>query len=205
MRRLERKLWANARTLADLGELTAQWLEGVIASQPGYEANCGPDPETEHLIPVLAQANRAGYVTCSSQSGVYPEEGYDGCLWQQRAAVQGFADGPLALALTEAAERAGLLVIADSAPKGGLRGRLARWFEQDGRIVVTATTDGREHTWFGARLSRSALGWLYDELSADGLRAITGAWQVTLIDPEWGRDDLLWDTLASVCGSAVSR
>jgi hypothetical protein len=31
MNRADRKLWAQARTLADLGELTAQWLEGRAA------------------------------------------------------------------------------------------------------------------------------------------------------------------------------
>ena len=31
--------WRSARTLADLGELTARWLEGTVASVPGY---CGP-------------------------------------------------------------------------------------------------------------------------------------------------------------------
>ncbi len=63
----DRRAWEAARTLDDLGELTARWLEGTIASQPGYEPGCGPDPETAALIPVVARCNRAGYVTCGSQ------------------------------------------------------------------------------------------------------------------------------------------
>jgi hypothetical protein len=32
------------------------------------------------------------------------------------------------------------------------------------------------------------------------VKALCAAWQVTVIDPEWGRDDLLWDVLAgAVC------
>ena len=30
----DRRAWEAARTLADLGELTAQWLEGAIARSP---------------------------------------------------------------------------------------------------------------------------------------------------------------------------
>ena len=51
MNRADRKLWAAARTLADLGELTARWLEGRIASQPGYAANYGPDQRRSPWCP----------------------------------------------------------------------------------------------------------------------------------------------------------
>ena len=69
MRRTDRKRWASARTPADVGELTAQWLEGRIASQPGYAPGCGPDPETADLTGVLAACNRAGFITDTSQPG----------------------------------------------------------------------------------------------------------------------------------------
>ncbi len=39
MSRTDRRAWKQARTLAELGELTARWLEGDIASQPGYMPN----------------------------------------------------------------------------------------------------------------------------------------------------------------------
>jgi hypothetical protein len=50
--------WRAARILADLGELTAQWLEGTIASIPTVIPGCGPDEKTADLIPVLAACNR---------------------------------------------------------------------------------------------------------------------------------------------------
>lgn len=56
-------LWRDARTLADLGELTARWLEGTVGSVPGTVPGCGPDEETGPLVAVLATANRAGFVT----------------------------------------------------------------------------------------------------------------------------------------------
>jgi len=74
--------WHSARTLAGLGELTAQWLEGKIGYVPGY-GGAPPDEETEPLIPVLAAANRAGFVTIVSQPGEEPTAGYDGETWMQ--------------------------------------------------------------------------------------------------------------------------
>ena len=111
MSRADRRAWEAARTLADLGELTAQWLEGTIASQPAYTPGCGPDPETAPLIPVLACCNRAGYVTNCSQPGE-TGTGFDGAAWEQRAAVEGFASPAVAGRIWEAAEPAGLTVIA---------------------------------------------------------------------------------------------
>src|ERR1035438_8169724 len=83
MNRADRKRWASARTLPDLGELTALWLEGEIGKAPGYDD--GPAPETRDLIPVLAAANRAGFITSGSQPGSLSEYS------DQRAAVEGFA------------------------------------------------------------------------------------------------------------------
>jgi hypothetical protein len=64
-----RLLWGQARTLADIGELTAQWLEGRITYLPA-DLGSAPDSETEALVPVLATVNRMGFVTDFSQPGV---------------------------------------------------------------------------------------------------------------------------------------
>ncbi len=56
------------------------------------------------------------------------------------------------------------------------------------------TTQGfHECTWFGARLSRRYLRFLYGETGA--LSALQRVWQVTVIDEVWGRDDVLWTAL----------
>lgn len=57
--------WRDARSLADLGELMARFLEGAIDEAPTFVGR--PDPETDPLVAVLAQVNRAGYVTTCSQ------------------------------------------------------------------------------------------------------------------------------------------
>src|SRR6266536_3121043 len=60
--------WMSATSLAELGELTALWLEGEIGQAP---TNLGPPAgETAELIPVLAAVNRAGLVTDCSQPGM---------------------------------------------------------------------------------------------------------------------------------------
>jgi len=197
MNRADREQWAAARTLADLGELTARWLEGDLASQPAYQAGCGPDPETERLIPVLAQMNRAGYLTSGSQPGYrIGDEKSD-----QRAAVEGFAAQGTALRLIGTAQRAALRVVAY--PPSMMPRRRVRY---DDAVPVTRYR-GDDATWFGAARPRRdirspVVG--YGICRKEAVRSLCGAWQVTIIDPEWGRNDLLWDALAGGLPAGVA-
>lgn len=177
--------WYSADTLEELGELTAQWLEGKIASQPAYAPKCGPDEETAHLVPVLAAVNRAGYLTDQSQPGVSPEAGYDGAIWCQRAAVSGYASVGLARRIEAACAAAGLIVHVHTATGGRRRGH--------GTVVTTRAE--RPCTGFGHRVLPSDIAFLYEACSPDALDALVSARQVTVIDPEWGRDDVLWPLL----------
>lgn len=186
MSKADAAAWASARTLTDLGHLTAAWLEGDIASQPGYMPRCGPDPETLPLIPVLAAVNRAGFVTNGSQpGGIFARS-------QQRAAVEGFASARTALHLVSDASAAGLWVVAHNP-----RDRPGRRIQYEGAVDVTRM-DGYAFTSFGAHLSRAHLtdSWTgYGICHADAVEAVCRAWQVTIIDPEWGRNDRLWPVL----------
>jgi hypothetical protein len=186
MNRADRRTWATARTLADLGELTAQWLEGKLPSVPGY---CGaPDDETLPLVPVLARLNRAGFVTDCSQPGEIDGE-YD-C--EQRAAVQGYADHYLTSTLSLTAHAAGLLTVLFGPAE------LPRWRYRYGKAVTVTRVNGQHFTGFGVQIPRrhirdAHLG--YGMCDRDAVDAIEAAWQVTLVDPEWGRESLLWDVL----------
>lgn len=179
--------WYTARTLADVGELTAQWLEGEIRSQPGYVPGCGPDEETTELIAVLAACNRAGYLTTSSQPGEEPEVGYNGNIWVQRAAVEGYATAGVLEALRLSAADSPLIVTA--APAASQQGC---WETQ---IPVTLDGDA-ENTWFGGIPPRSHLNDTYSDCHPDAIVAISDTWQVTMIDPEWGRNVILWAVLS---------
>lgn len=189
------ELWASAQTLADIGNFTALWLEGQIASQPGYAPGCGPDPETADLIPVLAACNRAGFVTDGSQPGESCT-GYDGAHWDQRAAVQGLASAEVADRLSSLAGP-DLLVQVHEAPR--------RRFDFRTAIPVTQRA-GRTYTRFGARLPVRHLrdGWTgYGICSRDAVREVCDARQVTIVDPVWGRNDVLWATLERFAAQEV--
>lgn len=187
--RTARRAWESARTLDDLGQLTARWLEGTLPFVPGYAG--APDPETLPLTGVLAGLNRAGYVTCASQ----PADaccGYDGAWWEQRAAVEGFTGPRTAERIVRAAGAAGLITVA-YAPAD-----LPRWRIGYGRAVPVTRRNGQVLTRFGAHLSRRHLrdGWTgYGMCHRDAVNAVCGAWQLTVIDPRWDRPDLLWRVL----------
>ncbi|MFD5342317.1 DUF6919 domain-containing protein [Streptomyces anulatus] len=185
----DKRRWRTAETLQDLGTLMAAWLIGDIASQPGYQPNCGPDEETRHLIPVLVAANRLGYVTDSSQPG-NAETGYDGQWWEQRAAVSGVIDDPqLRDRLVAAAQLAGLTVVQhDLTPR------------RDAEGVPVTRSQGSVHTRFGGFLPARDLRtvWQPEIIGRRAFEKVTAAWQLTLVDPEWGRDDVLWEALAEV-------
>lgn len=184
MNRRDRQRWAAARTLADLGELTAQWLEGLIMSQPAYMPDCGPDEETCRLVPVLAAANRAAFVTNCSQPGYWG----DG-TWEQRAAVEGFASPDVLGRILRETDGTGLIVTAQPA---------SRWRVRYSSAYVVTRHEGAPYTRFGAQLPRrhirdAHVG--YGICHPDAVRALCGALQVTIIDPQWGRNDLLWRAL----------
>jgi hypothetical protein len=183
-----RARWAAAWTLRELGELTALWLEGRLASQPGYMPNCGPDEETTPLAAVLAHANRAGFVTESSQPGEGEEVGYDGAVWTQRAAVEGRIEPSHAAGLIDAARASGLVVITH---------RVGRRFTRRSSTSIDVTRrNGRTMTWFGRQLFRGDLETLYPECNQLAFAQLVGAVQLAIAAPEYGPHDRLWQVLA---------
>jgi len=181
--RTDRKAWRSATTVAGLGELMASWLEGAMIWRPG--AAPGLDPETVDLVPVLARANRAGFLTTDSQPGC-DGPGFDGRRWKQRASVTGFvADDQMMHALSWVAgvHRLTLLI---------------RTADDDCQPGVTVTrVDVEDPTTFGDRLSRRDLRHMWQGVGRDALVEVTGSLQVTLIDPEFGRNDRLWPALGT--------
>lgn len=183
MSRRDRNLWRSARTLADLGQHLAAWLDGDIKSWPGYMPGYGPDPETAELIPVLARLNRAGFLTDSSQPGA--DETIDGHHWKQRAAVTGFIDDEDLLEdLSAAAIDAGLLVLIHRpAPSPTLHG------------YTVTRLDGQPHTTFGDYVTPRDLRGMWPVINRQAFDAVAHATQLTIVDPRWGSDDRLWRAL----------
>lgn len=206
MKRKHRRIWQSARTLADLGELTAQWLEGTLPEHPGY-LRIGPDDETLPIADTLAAINRAGAVTISSQPGEIADDDVD---WhrEQRAAVEALIGDPdVVAAYVNPAEHTGIWCFVYQADRRRFRWR-RRPAEERGEIVTTVNYSPA--TGFGHRLSERFLCGEcspFNGCHGDVLDAVCDAWQVTLIDPEWGRNDLLWPLLdevaAALTGPAV--
>ncbi|MDX3656256.1 hypothetical protein PV646_02950 [Streptomyces sp. ID05-26A] len=180
-----RLLWKGPATVGQLGELMAQWLDGTITYQPGYGAP-GPDPETSELVEVLAAVNRAGVLTTFSQPGEPLVDGH-----AQRASLDGFCTEHTADLLRRATLHTDLVTLIF--PPGS----------QEGGQVVVTVDDGQEFTWLG---SPADLGHLYDiygdDLSEAAIEALGDAWQLHIVDPVWGRNDLLWDQLRRFTGAA---
>ncbi|WP_037918694.1 DUF6919 domain-containing protein [Actinacidiphila yeochonensis] len=171
--------WTTAQSLRELSLLMAAWLEGRIPSRPAYYGPAAD--ETTPLVPVLAAACRAGYLTDSSQPGV-DGPGFDGRRWRQRAAVTGYipADAVLLTTLCESARLAGLAVVLDGQPGG---------------ITVTEA-DGRPVTGFGDLLPRRHLRTTWAGVPRPAVDQLVTARQLTIVDLTWGPTDLLWQVLA---------
>ncbi|MFJ3673700.1 DUF6919 domain-containing protein [Streptomyces sp. NPDC090106] len=192
MSRSERQRWRSARTVADLGELMALWLEGELGSWPGYMPGCGPDDETTHLVPTLAALCRAGYVTTQSQPGCIGTS-TDGLWWEQRAALELVVTDPkLFHRLIDTADAAGLSVrINDYRPGGGV---------QDQPVVVT-TCDSEPVTSFGGRISRAHMAIQWPGLHPDLYREVSTGMYVSIIAPEYGKPgEQMWVVLDFLTG-----
>lgn len=184
------RIWRDARSIDDLGHAMACWLEGHTGSRPGYFGT-RPDEETRHLIPVLGRANRSGFVTTDSQPG-RTSTAFDGRPWVQRAAVQGYvaAANPLLTRITGAARAAGLVVTVYGpghavGPRDGL--------------VATRWADC-PHTAFGGRSSRAQRRTELHGIGRSARRDLDRhGVALAVIDPAWGRDDVLWSLIDRLC------
>lgn len=183
----DKTCWQSARNLPDLGELTAQWLEGDIASVPSYAAGHGPSPETTDtigLLDVLVTLNRAGYVTNESQPG-----GEEYGTFDERAGVYGFADDVTAERLRSAV--VGTRMACEALPVRSLGER--RHLDRDWPIGqhMTAATIADPHLGYGVchRLA---------------VEALCDAWQVVVYDPQFGPNDLWPVLVAAFAGTTVA-
>ncbi|WP_438817714.1 DUF6919 domain-containing protein, partial [Streptomyces clavuligerus] len=133
--RTDRARWATARTMTDLGHLTADWLEGTLRHHPAYRGT-GPNPRTSPVVPVLARLNRTGLVTANSQPGHSPTRRWNRTVRTQRAAVDGWTtDQALLHALTRTAQAHDLHLILN--PPGTTADR--------GPIPVTCRNGTADH------------------------------------------------------------
>jgi hypothetical protein len=180
-RRIDRD-WSDAASLADLGHKTALWLEGAIPMHPDQPAP--PNEETIPLIGRLAAYNRAGLVTLVSQPGLPEQTGFDGATWAQRAAFEAIAHDPVAARVYAAAKQAGMLA--------QLRGPDST---EDQPATTVTRRDGYTYTTFGT-YPPEVIRDTFMPCTRPSLQLeLKRAWQVVIIDPQWGRLDVLWNAV----------
>ncbi|MGO8904749.1 MAG: DUF6919 domain-containing protein [Solirubrobacteraceae bacterium] len=177
--------WEQPLDLAELGELTALWLEGAIWG-PWY-GDGPPDEETSALVPALAAMNRNGYVTDFSQPGEQDRG------WSQRAAVTGYCAHPQADCLAGMSLESDLIVITEF-PGSEVTYELPITQEDrrtHTRLAGRGVFDEPDHLWPGCHPGT----WLL----------LANSHFVTVCDPRWGRDDLLWPSVVAALRASGER
>lgn len=174
MNRHDRLAWRGARTLADVGTLTASWLRGDLTETPGHGGP--PEDETVPLIPLLSAVNHAGFITDCSQPA---EAGRDDVL--NTAWVDGFSAEAVVLRLRDIT--AGTLLVMTACH--------GRHHEHAGAAHLTRC------------LRREVLGF-YRDCCPQAAGEIRDAWYVSIEDPEPGRNDRLWPALADFAGMEMA-
>jgi hypothetical protein len=175
--RADRAWWAAAASRADFAELTAAWLRGDLASQPGYY---GPVDVDEHLAPGMTDALvalcRAGAVTTGSQAGLVAGDVV------QLAWVDAHVPGELLAQLRTAAV--------------GTRYRVIKHTPASGELPVTWVR-GTARTSSGW-VAPGHWAWLYRGVGAMAVaKLLATTHQVSVIDPEPGRNTL-WAWLQDI-------
>lgn len=159
--------WRKAETLEQMGALVVRWLAGQDRFLPWHIGP--PDSETAEIVEPLRTLNQHGLMTTNSQPGVALEKGI------QRAWVSLLASPAAAQDLVTESDSVGLIAMCEEMrPLPATRVPIT--MTANGR-VVTATDGASENLFLPGRAKIAA----------------SQAWNVTIIDPEWGRKALLWD------------
>jgi hypothetical protein len=171
----DRGVWRQATTLEAAGELTARWLEGGSSYQPGHFA-AGSDDETKPIAAALAELNRNGLFTKESQPGLRAGGA------AQRQYVTGFCSAVTAGSLLALSTRTELVTVAHAPGEAS-------------SAAIPVTLAGTEIT--------TVLGSSENPVEEDQIRdwadetndalalLLADSWYVEILDPVWGRNDVL--------------
>ncbi|MDQ0662225.1 hypothetical protein QFZ35_000723 [Arthrobacter ulcerisalmonis] len=171
----DRGVWRQATTLEAAGELTARWLEGGSSYQPGHFA-AGFDDETHPIAAALAELNRNGLFTKESQPGILADSA------AQRQYVTGFCSAATARGLLALSTRTELVTVAHAPGESS-------------NAAIPVTLAGPEVTTvLGSSENPVEEAQIQDwaEETNDALALLLAdSWYVEILDPVWGRNDVL--------------
>lgn len=168
-------LWGEAKTLEELGEVTARWIEGSVSYHPCYRADI--DAETRPLGKKLAYFNRNGLVTTFSQ----PAEPLDEEGFSQRACVEGYAREDVAKRIATIGLYTELLILIYPPD----------W--QGGYQIPITLDEFHPFTWCGGVWGYEEFECFAEDCSPEAMEELKSAWKVVVIDLQWGRENYLWN------------
>lgn len=183
-----RSAWAGAQTFDELCELGARFIEGSLSAFPGW-GGTSTDEETDRQGELLARVNRSGFLTVASQVGTPDQAGADGRLERRRAFVAGFARGPLAAHLA-LLEEVGLVV-----------SRHLAW-QEGGDSMAVAERGNEAFLLAGHGAGPEELEIFADWIPGPALEELAHSRFLWIVDPEWGRENHLWQELERSIGTA---
>jgi hypothetical protein len=171
----DRGVWRQATTLEAAGELTARWLEGGSSYQPGHFAP-GSDDETRPIAAALAELNRHGLFTKESQPGIR-----DGAA-AQREYVTGFCSAATAGELLALSTRTELVTVAHAPGEASSAAIPVTLAGSDVTTVLGSSENPVEE--------EQIRDWAVETNDALAL-LLADSWYVEILDPLWGRNDVL--------------
>jgi hypothetical protein len=193
--------WTEAATLTDIGECFARYLEGSLPYTPSLARFF---PETVPLVPLLARLNRSGKVitSCSQPACTPDDRSWDGLMAWQRAAIDGYVAPNY---IGEVASLLGAIGCELSVSPPGALQRLATMLAS--RDPKSSHPDG-DMSYFGYVHSQEEIAEFYGSkhtpwddcddipgLHPDGIKLLQDCYQISVVDPEWGRNSVLWPAL----------
>ncbi|MDF1836714.1 MAG: hypothetical protein P1V35_02495 [Planctomycetota bacterium] len=176
--------WSNATSFEDLCALAVEFLDGDLPAFPGWMAP-DIDEETDDWVPELVAANERGFLTTASQPGTCPALSHDGLPWSQRAFVVGFASPALVAELRDQVRGTRLRLLDFALDEAG------------GEPMPAARHGDREYLFVGTGEGPAEREVFAQRIGPQAMEALEETRYVCLVDPVWGRDDLLWAILAN--------
>lgn len=166
--------FAQARNPQQLADAVIGFLRGSIGWTPTHLGS--PDPETEQIADALVRINQLGFITDGSQPGMSNEHGI------QRAWVDGFCDRDTADRIDRSLASSELVTFTIKTNR-----------ESFASLPVTRSSDGTPFTWAGRYYYPDFQGNYENGTTLD--EWLRSSVFVTVIDPVWGRNDVLWPRL----------
>lgn len=179
--RSDRGVWRQATTLEAAGELTARWLESRSEYQPGTFAPSF-DEETRPIAAALAEINRNGLFTKESQPGLQS----DGSA--QRQYVTGFCNADVAAQLLALSTRSDLVTVAHG-PGEASSAAIPVTLDRSEVVTVLGSSENPVE-------EEQIRDWA-EETNESLALLLADSWYVEILDPVWGRNDLLMPAVLS--------